>query len=67
MSADLFPWILLALIVGTMLAIDLFVLNREAKPIPFKEAAAWSAVWVTLALGFGAWVAATRGGVAGGE
>ncbi|HVL52702.1 MAG TPA: TerC family protein [Vitreimonas sp.] len=67
MSADLGPWVLLASIVGSMLALDLLVLNREAKPVPFRHAAAWSAVWISLALGFGAWVAFTRGSVAGGE
>jgi len=66
-SAELFPWIVLAAVVGSMLALDLLVLHREAKPVPFRQAAAWSAVWISLALGFGAFVAVTRGGVAGGE
>ena len=65
--SDAFPWIVLFAIVGSMLALDLLVLNREAKPIPFRRAAGWSAVWVSLALGFGAWVNATRGGTAGAE
>lgn len=67
MSGELVPWVALALIVGGMLALDLLVLNRDAKPIAFRRAAAWCAVWVSLALGFGAWIAATKGGVAGGE
>lgn len=50
-----------------MLALDLLVLHREAKAVPFREAAAWSAVWVSLALAFGVFVTVTRGGVAGGE
>jgi tellurite resistance protein TerC len=66
-SADLVPWLVLALIVGGMLALDLLVLHRDARPVPFREAAAWSVVWVSLALGFGAFVAATRGGEVGGE
>jgi tellurite resistance protein TerC len=66
-SSDLVPWVILALIVGAMLALDLLVLHRDAKAVPFREAAAWSAVWISLALGFGAYVAATRGGDAGGE
>ena len=65
--SDLGPWILLFAIVGAMLALDLLVLHREAKPVPFRQAAAWSAVWISLALGFGAYVALTRGQVAGGE
>jgi tellurite resistance protein TerC len=35
-----------------MLALDLGVFNRKAHVVSFKEAAAWSAVWVTLALVF---------------
>ncbi|HET7726039.1 MAG TPA: TerC family protein [Candidatus Limnocylindrales bacterium] len=67
MSVDLVPWVVLAVVVGTMLALDLLVLHREPKPVPFRQAAAWSALWVTLALGFGAYVALTRPGDAGGE
>src|SRR3954466_2591880 len=37
-----------------MLAIDLGVFHRSAHKVAVKEAAAWSAVWVTLALGFNA-------------
>jgi tellurite resistance protein TerC len=66
-SETLIPWVVLFGIVGGMLALDLLVLNRDAKPVPFRKAAAWSLVWISLALGFGAWVAATRGGEAGGE
>jgi tellurite resistance protein TerC len=35
-----------------MLAIDLGVFHRSAHEVSVKEAAIWSAVWVTLALGF---------------
>ncbi|OGO54475.1 MAG: hypothetical protein A2V85_05295 [Chloroflexi bacterium RBG_16_72_14] len=55
------------MVVGGMLALDLLVLHRDARPVPFREAAAWSVVWVSLALGFGAFVAATRGGEVGAE
>jgi tellurite resistance protein TerC len=67
MPADVGPWVVLFAIVGGMLALDLLVLNRDAKPVPFRRAAAWSIVWISLALGFGAWVAAIRGGDAGTE
>ena len=67
MSADVLPWIALALIVGGMLALDLLVVNRDPKPVPFRKAAAWSVVWISLALGFGLFVAATQGSQAGGE
>lgn len=67
MSGELFPWVVLAIVVGGMLSLDLLVLHRDAKAVPFREAAAWSAVWVSLALAFGGFVAATRGSTAGGE
>lgn len=35
-----------------MLALDLGVFNRKAHAISMKEAAAWSIVWVMLAMGF---------------
>ena len=40
------------LFVLLMLALDLGIFNRRAHEISFKEAATWSAVWVTLALMF---------------
>jgi len=67
MPGDLWSWGALAGVVGGMLALDLLVLHRDAKPVPFRDAVIWSVVWVTLALVFGAFVAATRGSTAGGE
>ncbi|RKG72902.1 TerC family protein [Corallococcus terminator] len=40
--------------VFAMLALDLGVFHRKAHAISFKEAGAWSAVWVSLALTFNA-------------
>jgi tellurite resistance protein TerC len=67
MPGDLLPWGALAGVVGGMLALDLLVLHRDAKPVPFREAVVWSVVWVSLALAFGAFVTITRGTTAGGE
>jgi tellurite resistance protein TerC len=50
-----------------MLVLDLLIVHRRAKAIPFKQAAVWSAVWVGLALSFGAFVAWSRGGASAGE
>jgi tellurite resistance protein TerC len=49
----------LGLILG-MLAVDLFA-HRRAHVIAVREAAAWSAVWVTIGIAFGAWVWAAHG------
>lgn len=59
METILFPlaeywWLYLSFIgfVLLMLALDLGVFHRDAHEVSFKEAAAWSVVWVTLALVF---------------
>ncbi len=45
----LWPWIGFDLFVLAMLALDLGVFHRKAHEIHFKEAIAWSAVWILLA------------------
>jgi tellurite resistance protein TerC len=50
-----------------MLALDLGVFHRKSHVVSFKEAAVWSAVWVTLALLFGGWVYLEFGSVKGTE
>jgi tellurite resistance protein TerC len=45
-------WILFNLFVVTMLALDLGVLNRRSHRIGFREALAWSGVWIGLAAAF---------------
>lgn len=67
MPDALLPWLILAAVIGAMLALDLLVLHRDPRPVPFREAARWSGVWIALALGFGAYVTLSRGGDAGGE
>ena len=49
------------------LALDLGVFRREAHAVRFREALAWSAVWIGLALGFGAFVAWRFGAPSGVE
>jgi tellurite resistance protein TerC len=52
---------LLALTIGTVLALDLLVFNRRAHAPSFREAAIFSAFYVALGLAFGAVVLLTRG------
>ena len=59
MNIDLFPfsdyWWFYALFTGfvlVLLALDLGVFHRQAHAVSFREAAAWSFVWVALSLGF---------------
>ena len=60
-------WIGLFGVVGTLLALDLFVLHRDERETTFKEAAAWSALWISTAVAFGILVTLARGGQSGTE
>ncbi|CAA9347124.1 MAG: Integral membrane protein TerC [uncultured Nocardioidaceae bacterium] len=59
-------WAAVLGVILAMLALDL-VAHRKAHVVGVKEAAAWSLVWVSLGLGFGALVWWQYGGQAGGE
>ena len=45
-------WILFNLFVVAMLVLDLGVLNRRSHRVGFREALAWSGIWIALAVGF---------------
>lgn len=47
-------WVGFNILVLIMLALDLGVLHREAKPISLREATIWSILWVLVALAFNA-------------
>jgi tellurite resistance protein TerC len=49
-------WLGFVLFVLLMLALDLGVFHRKAHVVGVKEALAWSAVWMSLGLGFAAFV-----------
>ena len=48
----MWAWGAFGLFILTMLALDLGILNRKAHAVTYREAAIWSAVWVTLAMIF---------------
>jgi tellurite resistance protein TerC len=59
MTAPLFPfteywWLYAVFTAGILglLALDLGVFHRDARPVSVREAAGWSAVWISLALLF---------------
>jgi len=54
MHTNLWLWIAFNAGVLSVLAIDLFGFQRKAHAPSTKEAAIWTAVWVTLSLGFNA-------------
>jgi tellurite resistance protein TerC len=55
-SAPWWAWLGFHLLVFVMLALDLGIFNRDAHAPSFKEAAAWSVVWMALSLAFNALV-----------
>ncbi|HEY0019843.1 MAG TPA: TerC family protein [Longimicrobium sp.] len=54
MGDSIWLWVAFNAAVLAMLALDLGVFHRKAHAVSLREAAAWSAVWVTLALCFNA-------------
>jgi len=58
-------WVGFTAFVVAMLALDLGVFHRKAHEVSFKEALAWSTVWVALALAFNigiwSWFGPTKG------
>jgi tellurite resistance protein TerC len=64
---ELVSWSIFAIAIFGLLALDLFVFHREAKPVGMREASVWVTVWVCLGLAFGAFIFLTRGATSGGE
>ncbi len=54
-------WVVFALLVGGVLALDLRLLHRKSREITIREALAWSGIWVILALAFNAGIYVWRG------
>lgn len=66
MTVPLWAWVAVLAVILAMLALDLLA-HRRAHVVSVKEAAAWSAVWVSLGVAFGAVVWWAYGAQAGGE
>jgi tellurite resistance protein TerC len=64
---DLAPWIAFIAFIIAMLALDLFVLHRDAHEVSIREAAMWSAIWITMGLAFGLVIWFAEGGGKAGE
>src|SRR2546421_5780380 len=52
MTDDLYLWIGFSAVVALLLVLDLGVFHRAAHSIRLREAAAWTAVWVAVAMAF---------------
>ena len=66
MDVPLWAWAAVLAVILVMLAIDLLA-HRKAHVVSVREAAVWSAVWVTLGLAFGGIVWWAYGAEAGGQ
>ena len=66
MLLDALPWALFLAFVVAMLALDLGVFHRDAHAVGRREALAWSAVWIGLAVLFNIgvyWFQGTQAGM----
>ncbi|WP_043643057.1 TerC family protein [Nocardioides alkalitolerans] len=66
MDVPVWAWAAVLGVIFAMLAVDLFA-HRTAHVVSVKEAAVWSAVWVSLGLAFGGVIWWAYGAQAGGE
>jgi tellurite resistance protein TerC len=60
-------WALFAAVVIVALAIDLGIFHRHAHVVRMREAAVWTGVWASLALGFNAFIYYRFGGIKAAE
>jgi tellurite resistance protein TerC len=65
MGSSTWLWIGFSVFILLMLSLDLGLLNRKAHTIKYREAAIWSAIWVTLASMFAALVFYYQGSTRG--
>ena len=66
MDVSLWTWSAVLAVIAAMLAVDLLAHRRE-HVISLREAATWSAVWVSLGVAFGGVIWWAFGAQAGGE
>ena len=63
----IWAWIAFGVFILALLALDLFVLHREAKEISLREASLSSGLWIILGLAFGVFVWVWAGPTTAGE
>jgi tellurite resistance protein TerC len=67
MDVTLLTWSLVILAIIALVLVDLLTVSRKAHDVMFKEAAAMSIFYISVAVGFGVWVWQTAGSVYGTE
>ena len=56
MSQQTLAWVGFHIFILFMLALDLGLVRRKAREVSLKEALAWSAVWISLAMVFNGFI-----------
>jgi len=59
------PFVVFTAVLLILVFVDVGLSSRRSGPITFRQAAVSSAAWIGLAIGFGMWIAFTRGKDAG--
>ena len=67
MDVTLLTWSTVVIAIILLIVIDLLTVSRKAHDVMFKEAAAMSVFYISVAIGFGVWVWQTAGSVYGTE
>ena len=67
MDVTLLTWSTVVVAIILLIVIDLLTVSRKAHDVMFKEAAAMSVFYISVAIGFGIWVWQTAGSVYGTE
>jgi tellurite resistance protein TerC len=67
LSVSWWVWVVFSLAVVAVLLLDLAVFHRRAQEVTLREAAAWTVVWLVLAVGFAPIVWVWLGGAAAKE
>ena len=67
MDVTLLTWSTVVVAIILLIVIDLLTVSRKAHDVMFKEAAAMSVFYISVAIGFGVWVWQTAGSVYGTE
>jgi tellurite resistance protein TerC len=55
-------WLVFVAAMAAVLILDLFVFGRDARVVPFRQAAAWTLFCAASAFGFAAWLGTSFGG-----
>ena len=55
-TADNFDWTVFAVLIVVLLSVDIAIANRVRQETSARRAWVWSAVWIGVAIAFGAWI-----------